>query len=190
MNALRSLRAVLPIVALAVASACSAGSTILARNPLSTGGGATLSATRPPKSDTFQLAKDMIVRPDACAAPVDDAIQVAISKDEVCVRTARSEVVGQGAGAAALANEADAVTLTNDDGMHPLSLPATGAPTEVTTCTAPNGALVHVVRVEHRGCTKNDGLVTPWTSTLTFDAGGVDEVRWQFDDGRARNDHV
>jgi hypothetical protein len=189
MNAPDLFRSFLSVVVAALALAgCSAGSTLLARNPLSSSDGATLSATRPPKSDTFQLAKDMIIHPDACAASIDDAIQIAVSKDEVCVHTARNVIVGTSDGGATI--KADAVTLTGDDATRALSLPATGSPTEVTTCTAPNGALVHVVRVEHRACTANDGLVTPWTSTLTFDAGNVDEVRWQFDDGRARNDHV
>src|SRR5207248_11654511 len=106
MNALP--RSVFALAVLSVVG-CSAGSTILARNPLSGDGGSTLSATRPPKSDTFQLAKDMIVKPDACAAPVDDAIQVAISKDEVCVRTARSELLAQGNDASSLASKVDAV---------------------------------------------------------------------------------
>jgi len=173
------------------AAACSSGSTILVRNPLSAGdAGTTLSAKRPPKSDTFQLAEDMLVRPDACAAPVDDAIQLAVSKDEVCVRTARSEVLTPGGDAASLGARADAVTLGNDDGTRTLALPATGAPTEITTCTASNGAVVHVLRVEHRACVRNDGLVTPWTRSLVFDAGAVDEVRWDFDDGQSRGDHV
>src|SRR5262249_5688719 len=121
MNAHRSFRrarsVALGLLGLVGVVACSSGSTILARNPLSAGdAGTTLSAKRPPKSDTFQLAKDTFVHPDACAAPVDDAIQLAVSKDEVCVRTARSEVLTPGGDAASLGAKADAVTLGNDDG--------------------------------------------------------------------------
>jgi hypothetical protein len=157
-------------------------------------------AEQPPTPATHPLGGPELVQVirrhagDGCDRPIEDeANHVAVDADSICMRAAYVELLRTHETPAWPGQTATRFFVVTDSGVSgDIAMAVTGEATPVAECENPDAedwrdAHLTAWRGEYRGCTPNQGLVTPDTRMMALRArlndelpDGTEMVRWSF----------